>query len=569
MAAMMSAAKTQSRVPELATETVPELWRACVARYGDLDVIRHDGSGLTYAEADQRSAALARGLLAEGAGKGTRIGILAPNGPDWLVAWLAVNRIGALGVLISTFFAGRELAYALRHADVAILISADRYLRHDYLARLEEVFPDLPQADGARPLALANAPYLRSIWLAGRTDRRWARGSLDELAALGEASQTFTPELLQAVERNVTPADLGIIMYTSGSTSDPKGVVHTQGVEVRKTLFMTRGGGIIPANTERGDRVILTNPMFWVGGFLSAIGSMAAGATIVCVDDHSPGGILKALREERGTHITCSEAVLLSLRAWPDARPGDFDRLKQQNTDQCAFFNPDVPRAQLCFSLGMTETFGPHSGYNEGGLLPEGITGSVGPALDGVEYKITDPDTGETLPPGVSGELCVRTPWLMDGMYKKERREVFDVHGYYHTGDRCILSSEGFVYFESRLSGMIKTSGANVSPDEVETVIREIPDVIEVAVLGVPDAKVGQLVVAAVVKIAGSALDAPAVQARVRSQLSSFKVPKRVFFFNYEDLPRTPSNKVRKPPLVQVIQKLMGRSPKEPAPAGS
>ena len=149
-----------------------------MAVHGDRELVRKDGVSLTYREVEARSAALARGLLAQGAGKGTRIGLLMPNGPDWIVSWLAIARIGAIAVTLSTFFAARELAYGLAHADVAILLTAPAYLKHDYLGRLEEAFPDLADREAAEPLILESAPYLRGIWVAGATAPAWARGTL-------------------------------------------------------------------------------------------------------------------------------------------------------------------------------------------------------------------------------------------------------------------------------------------------------------------------------------------------------------------------------------------------------
>jgi acyl-CoA synthetase (AMP-forming)/AMP-acid ligase II len=547
------------RIAAVAVPTMPGLIAAVAAAYGDADAIRKDGAGLSYIELERRSALLARGLLARGVGKGTRVGLLMPNGPDWLVAWLAINRVGGLAVLISTFFVGPELAYAIRHADVAILLGAGRHLRHDYLARLEEALPGLEGCEGAHPLALQAAPFLREIWLSGE-QARWSSGSLANLEALGGASSVFGAALLEAVEAAVSPADLGILMYTSGSTAAPKGVVHTQGVVVRKAAFLAQGGGIMPYGTVRGDRMVLNNPMFWVGGLLSMTSALLLGATLICEDERSPKGLLEVVRKEKVTQITGSESALRTLRDSPYAEDHDLERLRPQNTNQLPFFWTEVPRERLVLALGMTETCGPHSGLNDGGLGPPDAPNTVGPALDGVEYKILDPDTGHVLPRGEFGELYVRTPWLMDGMYKKERCEVFDADGFYATGDRCMLREDGYLFFDTRLGGMIKTSGANVSPEEVETAMLGEPDVLEAAVLGLPDDKLGQIVVAAVVRKAGAPADEAGLKARLRSRLSSFKVPKLIFFFETDDLPRTPSNKIRKPQLAEMLLSRVGKT---------
>src|SRR5690606_37439192 len=188
-----------------------------------------------------------------------------------------------------------------------------------------------------------------------------------------------------------------------------------------KAAFLAEGGGIIPYGTVRGDRMVLNNPMFWVGGLLSMVGGLLLGATLICIDDRSSTALLELVRQERVTQITGSEAALRTLRDSPYAQEGDLDRLRPQNTNQLPFFWTDTPRERLVLALGMTETCGPHSGLNDGGLGPVDAPYTVGPALADVEYKIVDPETGVVLPPGEFGELHVRTPWLMDGMYKRER----------------------------------------------------------------------------------------------------------------------------------------------------
>jgi acyl-CoA synthetase (AMP-forming)/AMP-acid ligase II len=538
----------------LTAETVPALWHGIADAYAGRIALRHNGVSLTYAELDRRSAALARGLLTEGAGKGSRIGLLAPNGADWVVAWLAASRIGAVCVTLSTLFTGPELAYGIGFADLQFLICADRYLRHDYAQRLEETFPGLTARDGRRPLALAAAPFLRGIWFTAETDRAWARGTLRDLEARGLESRDFDAAFLQAVEAQVAPSDPTMMIYTSGSTANPKGIVHKQATIVRKTLFLGRDKGIIPFDITRDDRLIVPAPFFWVGGFLSLTGVLLHGACLICVDDHSPGALLETIRSEAATHVGGAPAKLLAIQDSPSFRPGDFDRLRPLTSPQLAFFERDPAlRKRFPDSLGMTETFGPHSGDITGAYLPEHAAGSVCKVLEGMEYKIVDPETGAALPPGEAGELCVRGVFLMDGMYKRERAQIFDADGFYHTGDKCLLREDGYLFFVSRISGMIKTSGANVSPEEVEAAMVASGEIAEAAVVAIPDGKAGEIVVAAAVPRAESAVTEQTLQAWLRTQVSSFKVPKRIFFFAYEELPRTPSNKIRKPPLAQML----------------
>ncbi len=541
---------------------IPKWWRAIVERHGRRDFVAWEGQrSFTYAEIDARSADIARGLLARGAGKGTRVGILMQNGPEWVASWLAVSRIGGIAIALSTFAATRELAYAVGHADVAILLTSDRYLRHDYCARLEEAFPGLADHDGQGALALDDCPYLRSIWVVGEAPK-WAGGTLDDLEAEGRASKVFTEALLARVEAEVAPSDPCIMIYTSGSTALPKAVVHISGAVVSKAEFLAWSNKLIPANVETGDRMLVTAAMFWVGGLDCLIGGMIKGACILCVDDHSPASLLNAIRRDRATHVSGSEAVMRAIAAVDGWTLSDFDRIKVLTSSHRGYFTMlreggVIAREQVPDSLGMTETIGPHSGVPDGELRPAGGEITWGKVLDQMEFKIVDPDSREPVPAGEMGELLVRGPWLMEGFYKRLRREAFDPDGWYPTGDRCFLDAEGFLYFRGRLGGMIKTAGANVSPEEVEEVIRLDPDVLEVSVFPVADPKLEQMVVAVIAPRPGSPMTEDSVKARLKGELSSFKVPKRVLFMDYDDLPRTASKKVRRPALAEMVAPLI------------
>jgi len=546
--------------PEPLERTIPGWWRGLTALHSERALVRHEGRSDTFEEIERRSAALARGLLAEGAGKGVRIGLLMPNSADWIVSFLAITRIGGIAVTLSTFLAAEELRYAIQHADVAILLSADRYLRHDYLGRLEEALPGLTGADGQAPLALTACPYLRGVWLVGTAAApTWVRGRLGDLEDEGVASETFSEALLAAVERLVSPADRAMLIYTSGSTSEPKGVLHTHGTIVDKVAFMVRARWLTPWDITPDDRPIITSPFFWIGGFLVLACTMTVGATVLCVDEHAPEALIDVIRREGATQVSGQVPSLRALAGSPQCEPGDLERLKPQNSVQRPFFNKDpaIAPSQFCNSLGMTETFGPHSGQVTGEVLPHRLANSFGLALGGMELKIVDPVTRAPLAAGDEGELFVRGPWLMDGFYKRERREVFQPDGFYATGDKGVIDADGHLFYRGRLGGMIKTAGANVAPEEVEAAIRVHDAVVDVAVIGLPDEELGEMVVAVVAPKPGRRIDEHELKARLRHQLSSFKVPKRFLFIDLDELPLTPSNKIRKPALTQLITKLL------------
>jgi fatty-acyl-CoA synthase len=202
----------------------------------------------------------------------------------------------------------------------------------------------------------------------------------------------------------------------------------------------------------------------------------------------------------------------------------------------------------------MTETFGPHS-MEPMEPLPEGSEFALGRAVGEVERKIIDPVTGASLPIGSWGELCVRNHGaIMLGFHRKERQEIFDRDGWYHTGDRSRLNEQGYIFFSGRLAETIKVSGANVSPREVEDVLMAEPEIAEAAVLAVPDERGGETLVAAVVAREGHQIAEEVLKSRLKKQLASYKIPRHLVFLRGDEIPRTVSDKVRKPALSAILQ---------------
>src|SRR5689334_16241632 len=222
------------------TPTVPELVHDAARRFGDKTYLVADDARLTYREVQARSGALAKGLLAEGIGKGARVGILIPNSDDFVVAALAVARVGGIFVPINTFSQARELGWLLRHADVTHLLAHPAFLNNDYLERLEDALPGLAGQSAAQPLFVAGAPFLRSVHVWGASDRSWSRGDEADMVAAGVAAG-ITDDFLASVEDCVVPSDPAVIVYSSGSTADPKGAIHSQGALVRHSCNVLIG----------------------------------------------------------------------------------------------------------------------------------------------------------------------------------------------------------------------------------------------------------------------------------------------------------------------------------------
>ncbi len=519
------------------TPTSAELIRACAAAHGDRTFAVLGDNRLTYAEADERSARLARGMLASGVGKGTRIGLLAPNGPEWIVGWLAATRIGAVAALLNTYSKARELAWVLRHADVHLLLAVDAHLGHDYLERLEQAAPDLAGQTHERILVESH-PYLRAAWTWGSTTRPWA-GPVADLAARGAA---VSDALLREVEREVTPADLMVIVYSSGSTADPKGALHTHGASVRHAhnLGQMRELG--------ADDVVYTPmPLFWVGGFsFTLIAAMHAGATLVFEEQFEPGATLELIERERVTQVLGWPHMAKALVDHPTFPERDLSSIRHSSysallpQDQQAA--AEVPRAN---SLGMTETLGPHTFDSKDTALPADKEGSFGLSVPGVEHKIVDPVTLEDLPVGDTGELWLRGYSLMLGLHKRERDETFTADGWYRTGDAGHFDADGHFYFTGRMGDLIKSAGMNITPRDVELALEALPEVTMAFVAGVPHPDRGEDVAAAIALRPGETLDPEEARKRVKEEIASYKVPRHVAVFaDQRELPLLDSGKI-------------------------
>jgi len=531
--------------------TLPNVIADALKRHADLDFLVDGATRLTYREAERVSARLARGLLALGVGKATRVAIVLPDCADWVLAWWAAARIGALTIPLSTFFQARELDWALKEADVDTLIIASEYLGKDYVERLERAVPGLA-AQTSTSIFVASHPYLRRVVVWGECERPWAIRGAAALRAAADANPAIDDALLRNLEAQVTPADLLIGICTSGSTSQPKIVVHTHGSLVRTShaLRPTLLG------MKPGDRNLSGMPMFWLGGLNSNLmPATYEGACMVFAPSPRTEDILDVVMREKVTRVAMWPQQYKPLADLAATRDFDLRPLMRMAPPQISGpeGDPVPPGRRIASLLGMTESFGPHGFGTWHEELPEKNGANFGVNVRGIERRIVDPATRRELPPGQPGELLIRGFSLMDGYYKRERNTVFDTEGWFPTGDTCSLDEDGYLYFHGRLSDMIKTVGANVSPQEVEAVMLTYPGVAEVIVVGLPDETRGERVVAVVVPRQGEIVDPQALQQRLAGDISSYKVPKEIVLMSYDEVPRTTSAKVRRNALKPIL----------------
>jgi acyl-CoA synthetase (AMP-forming)/AMP-acid ligase II len=539
MAAAPTAAtdSTHSGMPA----SIPEL---LALRRGEPDsaFLITDDERLTFAEADTASLELAEALLALGVGKGTRVGILFPNCAQWLISWLAAARIGALTVPLSTFAPGSELTRLLRHTDVQVALMGQSIAGRDLVKRVQDALPGL--TDSSAAITEPAAPYLRRVHVWPDCDHTWASPwprRTEPVASLASSA-----------EDEVRPADDLVVVTTSGTTAQPKSVVHTHGSLVRHAYILARHRGVTST-----DRIYSPMPFFWVGGLtMVVLQALSTGAAILAQDVFEAGSTLALLERERATFISCWAQASQAMADHPDFAKRDLSSVRGGTMLEA--LPPDRRPSEpdlMPNLLGMTETGGPHTMAEVPDTpLPPELRGSFGVPLPGVvSHRIVDPASGLEAPPGQEGEIQVRGQILMSGIYKQERHQVFGPDGWYGTGDRGWFDDAGHLHFTGRASTLIKSAGSNVSPAEVESVLDAMPEVLHSFVVALPHPVRGQVVGAAVVPSHGVRLSLEAIVAHARRNLSTFKVPTVIRLVAENDLPMLPTGKVDRQALVGLL----------------
>ncbi|MDG2026591.1 MAG: class I adenylate-forming enzyme family protein [Acidimicrobiales bacterium] len=526
--------------------TAGEFIRHVAAEWGDRELAVIDDHRLTFAEAEAESARLAKALLASGVKAGTHVALLAPNGPDWIVGFLAATRIGAPVPLLNTYYKPRELGWVLEHCDAEVVLTVGSHLGHDYVERLEQIAPGLAdQAHGE--IRVDSHPTLRTVWMWNDDAPQWA-APIDDL--LARADEVSDRDLLEA-EASLRPNDAMLVIYTSGSTAEPKGVIHSHGGVIRHPY------NLLPfRDLEPGDICYTPMPLFWVGGLTyTLISCMHAGASVVFEQQFEPGDTLALIEREKVTHVVGWPHMAKALTEHPSFGDRDLSSVRGGSLD--ALLPPEhrVGDPELrANSLGMTESLGPHSIEMIGSELPPEKRGSFGRSVPGMEHRIVDPISGKDQPPGEMGEIWIKGYSLMLGHLKKSRRDVFTKDGWLPTGDAGFLDSDGHLFFKGRMGDQIKSSGMNITPREVELVIEEQPEVMHAFVMAVPHAERGEDVAAAIVFRPDQSAEPADLQGRLKAEMASYKVPRHIATYGAPtELPWLESGKIDRRALQQSL----------------
>ncbi|GGO43088.1 AMP-binding protein [Streptomyces daqingensis] len=496
------------------------------------------GRRWTYAQFTADVDQLARGLLARGISRGDRVGIWAVNCPEWLLVQYATARIGAVMVNINPAYRTHELAYVLRQSGVRMLIASTEYKTSDYRAMAREVAGECPR--------LAETVHIGTPG--------W-----DELAAAGDA---VGEDELRAAEALLSCDDPVNIQYTSGTTGFPKGATLSHHNILNNGYFV----GELLGYTEQ-DRVCLPVPFYHCFGMV--MGNLAATSHGACVvipaPSFEPAASLKAVQDERCTSLYGVPTMFIAELGLPDFASYDLSSLRTgiMAGSPCPVevmkrVVAEMHMAEVAICYGMTET-SPVSTQTRTDDDLERRTATVGRVLPHLEVKVVDPGTGVTLPRGAAGELCTRGYSVMLGYWEEPERtaEVIDAGRWMHTGDLAVMREDGYLAITGRIKDMIIRGGENVYPREIEEFLYTHPKISDVQVVGVPDERYGEEILACVIPHdQGDPPTRDEIAAFCAGRLAHYKIPRHLRVM--AEFPMTVSGKVRK---VELRQEASGGGP--------
>lgn len=516
--------------PGLGTLTLPGFLREVTRMYGEREaLVWRTADGVvrwTYAQLWERAIEVARALRGCGLGRDGRVGILMTNRPEWLAAVFGTSLAGGVAVTLSTFSTPPELHYLLCASAVSVLLFERKVPSKDFAAILAELEP-------------AKYPFLRHLALVGEPAPGFA--AWDEFLAFGRDEPR---ELVEATAAAVLPSDPAVLFFSSGSTSKPKGVLSAhRGVCIQLWRFR-RMYGFGPDDHVRG---WTANGFFWSGNFAMVLGStLASGGALVLQSTFDAAEALELMEAERVNFPFAWPHQWAQLEGAPNWGRVDLSSVRFADFKTPIAHHPTVSGEwyEPGHAYGNTETFTITTGY-PANTPPEVHAESFGVALPGATLKITDPLTGTIVARGRAGEIRVKGPTLMLGYIGTPLDETLDSEGFFPTGDGGYLDDAGRLYWQGRLTDIIKTGGANVSPREVDEALIEHSGVKVAQTVGVPHETLGEAVVACVVPHDGVILDSGELLAFLRQRLASYKVPRHVLFFREDEVAVTGNAKIK------------------------
>ena len=511
----------------LIEETIDANFRATVTAHPDREalVVRHQGVRWSYTELDAEIDRLARALLASGLAVGDRVALWAPNRYEWVLAQYATARIGVIMVCINPAYRTHELEFALNQSGSVMLLAAPEFKTSNYRQMWADVAEQCPE--------IREAIFF--------DDPTWD--------ALLERAEKVTSDEVKERSESLVNTDPINIQYTSGTTGLPKGATLTHRNILNNGYFVGEGCGY----TEH-DRVCIPVPFYHCFGMVMGnLGCTSHGSTMVIPNDaFEPVSVLEAVQDEKCTSLYGVPTMFIAELGVPEFESYDLSSLRTgiMAGSPCPVevMKQVIERMnmdEVTIAYGMTET-SPVSTQTGADDSIDQRVGSVGRVHPHVEIRVADPETGETVARGESGEFQTRGYSVMEGYWNEEEKtaQAIDAEGWMHTGDLAVMDVDGYVNITGRIKDLIIRGGENISPREIEEFLYGHPDIIDVQVVGVPDEKFGEEVCAFIQARDGASVDIDAVREFCQGKIAHYKVPRYVL--SIEDFPMTVTGKIQK-----------------------
>lgn len=497
----------------------------------------------TWKEFNDECNEVAKGLLGLGIKKGDHIAIWATNIPEWLIILFASAKIGAVLVTVNTNYKVFELEYLLRQSDTKMLVMLDKFKDSNYVEIVRELCPEI---DNAKDGYVENEklPFLKRIVIAG-TDLR-PQGMLP-FENIKDFGKNVSDEELNNITLSLDKDDIVNIQYTSGTTGFPKGVMLTH----YNILNNGKSIGDCMKFTDK-DKLCICVPLFHCFGLvLATMAAVTHATSIVLVDYFRPLDVLGAVQDEKCTALHGVPTMFIAMLEHPDFKKYKLNlrtgimagspcpvKVMQQTIDEMGMTEITIAYGQTEASPVCTQTSTDDS--------IERRVQTVGKMLPGIEGKIVDPETGETLAPNMPGEFCARGYNIMKGYYKMPEATALaiDKDGWLHTGDLCTVDEHGYYKVVGRIKDMIIRGGENIYPKEIEEFLYTHPKISDVQVIGVPSEQYGEEVMAAIILKKGEIMTEEEVKQFVLSHMARHKVPKYVEFV--ASFPTNAAGKIQK-----------------------
>ena len=526
--------------------TIGDLFDQTVALYPDQPALisRQQNIRLTYRELQAQVNQCAKGLLHLGLHKGQRVGIWSPNRAEWCITQFATSKIGVILVNINPSYRLQELEYALKQSGCTGIVISPQFKTSNYTEMMYTLAPELHNCEAGK-LSAARFPELTTVIRLG-SDKMPGMFTWDELMAMGDANSDTD---LSAIQREQEFDDPINIQYTSGTTGFPKGATLSHHNILNNGYFMAR-----LQNFTHNDRLCIPVPLYHCFGMVMGnLGCVTHGAAMIYPSEgFEPLAVLQTVQEEQCTALYGVPTMFIAELDHPDFSAFDLTSLRTgvmagspcpSEIMKKVISLMHMNEVEICY--GMTET-SPVSTQTRIDAPFDKRVGTVGQVLPHLEIKIVDPATGKVVPVGETGEFCTRGYSVMLGYWNNEQAtaDAIDPAHWMHTGDLATMDAEGYVNIVGRIKDMIIRGGENVYPREIEEFLYTHPKISDVQVIGVPDEKYGEEIMAWVKVKSGEQVTPEELQEFCRGQIAHYKVPR--YFKFVTDFPMTVTGKIQK-----------------------